>query len=61
MRKNAYKKSFKVTQSHGVISNKFKSVSLICFIHQEGWCTTFYAILQQSRQNSKELSNSKLL
>ena len=34
--KNAYKKSFEVTQSHGVNSNKSKSTSLICFIHQEG-------------------------
>ena len=29
-------------QSHGVTSNKYKSSSLICFIHQEDW---FYVII----------------
>ena len=39
MRKNACNKFFEFTHSHGVTSNKSKSASLICYIHQQDLCT----------------------
>ena len=64
---NAYKKSSEVTQSHGVTSNKPRSASLICFIHQQDRSTRFrlfysnHAKLRKSYLNSDQLFSRHLL